>query len=144
MLRIKQHPQILLLLKILLILSFLAFLFARPVFGQGEKEVFIFIQNGSYQFEENNLQPDQPVMLVINNRDLVRHGFLSTIFEGLDVEVEVNGIITYTKGMKGIHLDPGKTARIHFSPTSAGKFSFHCDLHPSLKGEMAILTFGAG
>ena len=102
--------------------------------------VEVNIRNSTFEFQGGILKPDQAATIVVHNLDQITHGFTSTLLEDLDVQVESNGIITFGKGIRGIHIDSGKTVRIHFIPNRRGKFSFRCDLHPNMKGELLILS----
>ena len=102
--------------------------------------VEIIIRNSTFQFQGGILKPDQAATIVIHNQDQITHGFTSTLLADLDVQVESNGVTTLGKGIKSIHIDSGKTVRIHFLPNRPGKFSFRCDLHPNMKGELLILS----
>jgi hypothetical protein len=102
--------------------------------------VELIIRNSTFEFQGGILKPDQAATIVIHNQDQITHGFTSTLLADLDVQVESNGVTTLGKGIKGVHIDSGKTVRIHFLPNRPGKFSFRCDLHPNMKGELLILS----
>jgi plastocyanin len=40
-------------------------------------------------------------------------------------------------------VEPGKTLVIRFNNQRPGKYSFRCDLHPSMKGEMYAMEVPA-
>ncbi|MBI1823324.1 MAG: cupredoxin domain-containing protein [Nitrospirae bacterium] len=102
--------------------------------------VQVNIRNSIFEFQGGILKPDQNATIVVHNEDQITHGFTSILLEDFDVQVESNGITTLGKGIKGVHIDSGKTVRIHFVPNRSGKFSFRCDLHPNMKGELLILS----
>ncbi|MFI5305602.1 MAG: cupredoxin domain-containing protein, partial [Nitrospiria bacterium] len=102
--------------------------------------VEILIRDSTFEFQGGILKPDQATTIVIHNQDQITHGFTSTLLEDLDVQVESNGVTTFGKGIKGVHIDSGKTVRIHFVPNRPGNFPFRCDLHPNMKGELLILS----
>jgi len=120
------------------------FIALQPAFlvAQSEKVVEIIIRNGKFEFKENVLTPEQPVTLLIRNMDAITHGFTSPIFDEVPIKVEVGKVVTFGKGITGVHIKSGATVQIHFAPLRPGSFTFKCDLHPSIKGEMAMLTFG--
>jgi hypothetical protein len=102
--------------------------------------VEIIIRNSTFEFQGGILQPDQAVTIVIHNQDQITHGFNSTLLVDLDVQVESNGVTTLGKGIKSVHIDSGKTVRIHFLPNRPGRFPFRCDLHPNMNGELLVLS----
>ena len=106
-------------------------------------QVVIEIRNYTYEFHGGVLKPLEPATIVLRNKDDVTHGFNSTLFESLDVDVETDAGDTYGNGIKGVHIAPGKEIRIHFTPTGPGKHEFHCDIHKNMKGEILILAVGA-
>ncbi|MBI1820903.1 MAG: cupredoxin domain-containing protein [Nitrospirae bacterium] len=110
---------------------------------QTSGEVEIIIRNSTFEFQGGILKPDQAASIVIHNQDQITHGFTSTLLADLDVLVESNGVTTLGKGIKGVHIDSGKTVRIHFLPNRPGNFPFRCDLHPDMKGELLVLSIGS-
>lgn len=80
-------------------------------------------------------------VLVIRNQDIERHGFASPMLAGHMVRAEGEGIASYGKGMEGFYVDPGKTLVIRFPLESKGGLTFHCDLHPQMKGELFLFEF---
>jgi hypothetical protein len=102
--------------------------------------VKVNIRNYTFEFHGGILKPDQAATIVVHNQDKITHGFTSTFLEEFNVQVESNGITTLGKGIKGVHIDSGKTVQIHFLPNRNGRFSFRCDLHPNMKGELLILS----
>lgn len=84
-----------------------------------------------------------PTVIILRNQDIVRHGFTSPMLAQMLVRAEGEGISTYGKGIEGFHVDPGKTLVIRFTPERPGKYSFQCDLHPDMKGELYLLELPA-
>lgn len=80
-----------------------------------------------------------PTIIVIRNEDDVRHGFTSSMLTGLTVHAEGDGIESYGKGIDGFYIGPHKTLTIRFITQHQGQFSFECDLHRDLKGEIYLL-----
>ena len=107
---------------------------------QSSGMVEIVIRNSTFEFHGGILKPDQTAVIIIHNQDQITHGFTSTLFADFEVQVESNGVTTLGRGIKGVHIDPGKSVRISFLPNRPGKFSFRCDLHPNMKGELLILS----
>jgi uncharacterized cupredoxin-like copper-binding protein len=124
------------------LLMVLFWLHSGTVIAQESGQVKIVIRNSTFEFHGGILRPDEPATLILQNQDEIQHGFASSLFEGLQVQVETEGVITYGRGIKGVYIDPGETVRFHFIPTRPGKFSFQCDLHPAMKGELLLLTVG--
>ena len=113
-----------------------------PALAQQANRLDVTIRNYTYVFKGGVLNPDQPVVIVIENVDKVTHGFMSPLLALQDVEVESRGVTTYGKGIKGVHIDPGTTVTIRFTPTKPGRFTFQCDIHPNMKGEVLLLSIG--
>ena len=125
-------------------LSFLL-LSVRPFrsYGAESAKVEIVIQNSTFEFHGGALQPNVPGIIVLRNLDKIKHGFTSPLLQEIDVQVESAGVTTYGKGIKGVYIGPGETLQIHLLPTRPGKFSFRCDIHPNMKGELILLSVGA-
>jgi len=135
--------------------SFLVFLLigASPVFSSSldspvptqeqSGKVEIVIRNSTYEVQGGILRPNEASTIVLRNLDKIQHGFNSSLLAELDLQVETDGATVYGKGIKGVHINPGGTVRLHFIPTQPGRFSFQCDLHPSMKGELLLLSVGA-
>lgn len=85
------------------------------------------------------LRPRMPTAVILRNQDIVRHGFTSSMLVGLLVHAEGEGIASYGKGVEGFYLDPGKTLVIRLTTEHPGSYSFRCDLHPRMKGELFLL-----
>jgi plastocyanin len=84
-----------------------------------------------------------PTVIVLRNEDIVRHGFTSQMLLGVLVHAEGEGIASYGKGIEGFYVDPGKTLAIRFTTERPGRYSFRCDLHPQMKGELLMLDVPA-
>ena len=110
---------------------------------QPSRKVEILIQNSMFEFQGGVLKPNEAATIIVRNTDKIRHGFTSALLENLDLRVETEDVITYGKGIKGIYIEPGGMVRLQFIPAQPGKFTFQCDLHPSMKGELLLLSVGA-
>lgn len=136
-------------MRFFLLLFFVAsfFLFgevhAPTLRAQEPERVEILIRNSAYEIEGGTLPPGVPAVLVLRNLDKVEHGFVSLLFQEMDARVEVGGSATFGRGIKGVHIAPGAEVKILFIPPRAGKFTFVCDLHPNMKGEILLLSIGA-
>ena len=110
---------------------------------QASGKVEILIQNSKYEYQGGVLKPNEAATIILSNADKIRHGFTSPLLETLDLRVETENGIAYGKGIKGIYIEPGGMVRLQFIPAQSGKFTFQCDLHPSMKGELLLLSVGA-
>jgi plastocyanin len=116
---------------------------ADPAMAQ-EQRVEIAIRN--YEFQLTQPTPvhlHMPTIIILRNQDIVRHGFASPMLMQLMVQGEGEGIAAYGKGVEGFYVDPGKTLVIRFVPERPGKYSFRCDLHPKMSGELYLLEVPA-
>lgn len=115
-----------------------------PATVQQEQRAEIVIRN--YEFlltQPASIRLNLPTVIILRNQDIVRHGFTSPMLAQLMVQGEGEGIASYGKGIEGFYMDPGKTLVIRFVPERAGKYSFTCDLHPNMKGELYLLEVPA-
>ena len=117
---------------------------ADPKMAMEEQRVEIVIRN--YEFQLTQPAPirlHQPTIIILRNQDIVRHGFASQMLMHLMVQGEGEGIAAYGKGVEGFYVDPGRTLVIRFVPDRSGKYSFRCDLHPKMNGELYLLDVPA-
>ena len=84
-----------------------------------------------------------PTALILRNRDIVRHGFTSPALPQLTMSVDGEGVVAYGKGIEGVYVDPGKTLVLYLTPERGGSYSFRCDLHQHMKGELLTLDLPA-
>ena len=112
--------------------------------AQESNTVEIIIQNSRFEVHEGVMASDQPVILVLFNMDDIQHGFVSSLFKDMEIIIETDEGEIFGRGMEGIHVKPKKLIRIKFTPTVAGQFTFRCDLHPSMKGEIVVLSVRPG
>lgn len=80
-----------------------------------------------------------PTVIILHNQDIVRHGFTAPVFAQLALSVEGEGVSAYGTGIEGVYVDPGKRLVIYFTPEGGGNYSFRCDLHQQMKGELYTL-----
>jgi uncharacterized cupredoxin-like copper-binding protein len=109
----------------------------------GRRTVEVTIKDFAFKVQAGTLQLHQPVRIVLHNADEVQHGFTSEALDGMDVRVESEGVVTYGRGIKGLYIDPGNEVELLFTPAKSGALNFRCDLHPKMKGELAVLSVGA-
>ena len=116
---------------------------ADPAMAQ-EQRVEITIRNYEFQLTQPTpIHLHMPTIVILRNLDIVRHGFASPMLMHLMVQGEGEGIAAYGKGVEGFYVDPGKTLVVRFVPERTGKYSFHCDLHPKMTGELYLLDIPA-
>ena len=82
-------------------------------------------------------------VIIVRNQDIVRHGFTSPALAHLYLRAEGEGLSSYGKGIEGFYVEPGKTLVIRLVLERSGRLSFHCDLHPEMRGEVVLLDIPA-
>jgi hypothetical protein len=108
--------------------------------GGREQRIEIVIRDRTFFLAKGGLlQVGTPIEIVVENYDKVRHGFTSPMLIGLLVSGEDDQIVAYGKGVEGFYVNPGKTLVIRFTTERPGSFSFHCDLHERMEGELYVL-----
>jgi plastocyanin len=105
--------------------------------------VNVTIKDSAFTVETRVLRLQAPIRIVLHNTDAIEHGFTSPGLADVDARVEAHGVETYGRGIKGLYVGPGETASITFEAATAGALKFSCDLHPQMKGELAVLTINA-
>jgi hypothetical protein len=109
-----------------------------------EQRIEIVMRDYDFQIvKPMPIQPSLPTVVIVRNQDIVRHGFYSPMLTGILVQGEGEGVAAYGKGVEGFYVDPGKTLIIRFNNQRPGKYSFRCDLHPKMKGEMYVMEIPA-
>ena len=110
--------------------------------AQEPGKMTVTIRNSAFEFQGAVLRPDQPAVITLKNLDKITHGFMSPLLGQQEVEIETKGATTYGRGVRGVHINPGETVTIRFVPTKPGRYSFECDIHPNMKGEILSLSIG--
>jgi len=109
-----------------------------------EQRLEILMRDYEFQVAKPTMiQPGLPAVIILRNQDIVRHGFYSAMLQGIMVQGEGEGVAAYGKGIEGFYVEPGKTLVIRFNTQRPGKYSFRCDLHPQMKGEMYAMEVPA-
>lgn len=109
-----------------------------------EQRIEIFVREYKFLLSQPTpIRLHTPTVVIIRNQDIVRHGFTSQVLANLLVNAEGEGIVTYGKGIEGFYVDPGKTLVVRFTTERTGNYSFRCDLHPQMKGELYMLEVPA-
>jgi hypothetical protein len=115
-----------------------------PAQTQTEQRIELLIRD--YDFILNRALPIQfgvPTVIIIRNQDILAHGFQSSALPQLKIRAHGEGLSVHGTGIEGFHIDPGKTLAVHFTPEQGGHLTFHCDLHPQMKGELLLLEIPA-
>ena len=109
-----------------------------------EQRIEIVIRDYDFQLvKPTPIQPGLPTVIILRNQDIVRHGFYTSMLTGILVQGEGEGVAAYGKGVEGFYVEPGKTLVIRFNNQRAGTYSFRCDLHPKMKGELYVMDVPA-
>ncbi len=105
-----------------------------------EQRVEILIKDSTFLLTQPaSLQRGMSTVIILRNQDIIRHGFTSTVLGGLLVHGEGGGVVAYGKGVEGFYVDPNQTLVIRFATERPGSYTFRCDLHPQMKGELYLL-----
>lgn len=106
-----------------------------------EQRIEIIIRDSTFLLTQPvTIQMGTPTVIILRNQDIIRHGFTSPVLSGLLVRVEGDGTVVYGQGIEGVYVDPNKTLVIRFTTERPGNHSFHCDLHPKMKGELYLMA----
>lgn len=115
-----------------------------PAQGLPEQRIEIILKDYDFQMvKPAPVRPGLPTVIILRNQDIVRHGFYSSMLMGILVQGEGEGVAAYGKGVEGFYVDPGKALVIRFNNQRPGKYSFRCDLHPKMKGEVYVMEVPA-
>lgn len=111
--------------------------------AQTEQRVDVTIKDFTFVTKQGPLQLSVPTLITIRNEDAVRHDFGSRAFLDNLTQVESSGAITYGRGIGGVFLDPRRDAAIRFTIERPGRYEFKCSIHPTMKGEILLMSVGA-
>jgi plastocyanin len=115
-----------------------------PAIGdEPHQTVKVTIRDSTFKVETRVLRLQAPIRIELHNEDAIEHGFTSPGLADVEARVEAHGVVTYGRGIKGLYVGPGQKASILFEPINAGALKFGCDLHPQMKGELAVLSINA-
>jgi hypothetical protein len=103
----------------------------------------IVIKDGEAKVVRGTLLNGIPTEVSVRNEDTMTHGFNSSMFGNIKAEMS-GGSLAEGKGPHVYRVDPGKTMVLKFTlPDQPGSesrtFSFWCDMHHSVKGEMLVV-----
>jgi plastocyanin len=108
--------------------------------AQSEQVVEVTIKDYKFVTKQGPLRLGLPTVIKVRNEDAERHDFGSTMFEGLSVKIEKDGVIVYGRGLSGVFLDPKRDAVVRFDLTRPGRHEFRCSIHPTMSGELLIMS----
>jgi len=111
--------------------------------AQMEQRVNVTIKDFKFATTQVPLRLGVPIVITIRNDDGERHDFGSSVFEGVPTQVESAGIISYGRGIAGVFIDPKRTTEIRFTMDKPGRHEFRCSIHPTMKGELLLLSVEA-
>lgn len=111
--------------------------------AQMEQRVNVTIKDYKFATTQVPLRLGVPIVITIRNDDGERHDFGSSVFEGVPTQVESAGIIFYGRGIAGVFIDPKRTTEIRFTMDKPGRHEFRCSIHPTMKGELLLLSVEA-
>lgn len=110
------------------------------LFAQSEQVVEVTIKDYRFVTKQATLRLGFPAVIKVRNEDAERHDFGSTMFEGLPTQVEKDGVIVYGRGVGGVFLDPKRDATLRFDMSRPGRHEFRCSIHPTMSGELLLLS----
>ena len=111
--------------------------------AQTEQRVDVTIKDFKFATTQVPVRLGVPIVITIRNDDGERHDFGSSMFEGVPTQVESAGIISYGRGIAGVLIDPKRTTVIRFTMDKPGRHEFRCSIHPTMKGELLMLSVEA-
>ncbi len=112
-------------------------------YPQSEQTVEVVIKDFTFVTKQRALRLGVPTVITIKNEDRERHDFGSTMFDGIPTQIQTGGVIAYGRSVGGAFLDPQSSTTIRFSLERPGKHEFRCSIHPTMKGELLLLTVEA-
>jgi plastocyanin len=118
----------------------LAWIYSGILLAQSEQVVEVTIKDFRFVTKQNMLRLGFPTVIKVRNEDAERHDFSSTMFEGIPTQIEKDGVIVYGRGVGGVFLDPKQEATIRFDMTRPGRHVFRCSIHPTMSGELLLLS----
>ncbi len=121
-------------------MAFLAWMYGAALQAQSEQVVEVTIKDYRFVTKQSTLRLGFPTAITVRNEDAVRHDFGSTMFEGIPTQIEKDGVIAYGRGVGGVFLDPKQNATIRFDMTRPGRQVFRCSIHPTMSGELLLLS----
>lgn len=127
-------------LGMVLSMACLAWMYGSALLAQSEQVVEVTIKDFRFVTKQSPLRLGFPTVIKVRNEDAERHDFSSTMFEGIPTQIEKDGVIVYGRGVGGVFLDPKHDATIRFDMTRPGRHVFRCSIHPTMSGELLLLS----
>ena len=127
-------------LGMVLTVACLAWMYGTVLVAQSEQVVDVTIKDFRFVTKQGLLRLGFPTAIKVQNEDAERHDFSSTMFEGIPTQIEKDGVIVYGRGVGGVYLDPKQSATIRFDMTRPGRHVFRCSIHPTMNGELLLLS----
>ena len=118
----------------------LVWLSSALLLAQSEQVVEVTIKDYKFVTKQSTLRLGFPTVIKVRNDDAERHDFSSTMFEGIPTQIEKDGVIVYGRGVGGVFLGPKQEATIRFDMTRPGRHVFRCSIHPTMSGELLLLS----
>ena len=117
-----------------------AWIYGGILLAQSEQTVDVTIKDYKFVTKQGPLRLGFPTVIKVRNEDAERHDFSSTMFEGIPTQIEKEGVIVYGRGVGGVFLGPKQEATIRFDMTRPGRHVFRCSIHPTMSGELLLLS----
>ncbi len=117
-----------------------AWIYGGILLAQSEQTVDVTIKDYKFVTKQGTLRLGFPTVIKVRNEDAERHDFSSTMFEGIPTQIEKDGVIVYGRGVGGVFLGPKQEATIRFDMTRPGRHVFRCSIHPTMSGELLLLS----
>jgi plastocyanin len=127
-------------LGMVLSMTCLAWIYGTALLAQSEQMVEVTIKDFRFVTKQSSLRLGFPTVIKVRNEDVERHDFSSTMFEGIPTQIEKDGVIMYGRGVGGVFLDPKQEVTIRFDMTRPGRHVFRCSIHPTMSGELLLLS----
>ncbi|NGZ01721.1 MAG: hypothetical protein CV090_01565 [Nitrospira sp. WS238] len=118
----------------------LGWIYGGILLAQSEQVVEVTIKDYRFVTKQETLRLRFPTVIKVRNEDAERHDFSSTMFEGIPTQIEKDGVIVYGRGVGGVFLGPKQEATIRFDMTRPGRHVFRCSIHPTMNGELLLLS----
>lgn len=125
---------------VVLFAAALAWVTGGSLAAQSEQVVEVTIKDYQFVTKQSTLRLGFPTVIKVRNEDAERHDFSSTMFEGIPTHIEKDGVIVYGRGVGGVFLDSKQAATIRFNMTRPGRHVFRCSIHPTMSGELLLLS----
>jgi plastocyanin len=118
----------------------LGWFYGGILLAQSEQVVEVTIKDYRFVTKQDTLRLGFPTVIKVRNEDAERHDFSSTMFEGIPTQIEKDGVVVYGRGVGGVFLGQKKDATIRFDMTRPGRHVFRCSIHPTMSGELLLLS----